>query len=88
VDDARLHATLAECEIIAREAAAAVRDSSWMPKEVAATIAERQACVDVPCAGRSADWLDGWVAACETIAAELRAFKEIRGIDGSGGGRG
>jgi hypothetical protein len=77
--DLRLHRIIDVVEEIAIEGAMAVRDSSWMPQEIAAQLAERVACAGIPqAAERSAEWLDGWVAACETCAAEIRAHQTIK----------
>lgn len=70
---------LADARRIAAGYDTALENSPWLPREMAAQIAERIACVNVP-QDRSAEFLDGWVAACEAIAATIRECANVRHV--------
>ncbi len=80
--DQHLHRVIAAAGEILAQSAADVRDSAWMPQELAAQIAESMACA-IPGADTDAseEFMNAWVAACEAVAARIRAHQPIKSVE-------
>jgi hypothetical protein len=72
-----IHAAAQE---IAAEYTRDARNGPWMPREIAAQIAEGQACSIPDAFTATEDFMDAWVAACEQVASAIRNCPVVRHV--------